>query len=115
MSTRERRAEIIRVLRAKTRTRISYLAEYLNASERTIQRDLLVLTAEDHFPITTIQGNQGGVILTELHHPHRNIFTREQNETLMEMHETATPKQRAIIIELLKAFGKILSGGFDEH
>ncbi|GHV35036.1 hypothetical protein FACS18949_12210 [Clostridia bacterium] len=109
MSTKERRAEIMRILRSKKQTTVPYLANSLDASERTIQRDLVVLSVEEHFPILTVQGNGGGVMLTDWHHPHKNIFTCEQNATLNELLETAAPKQREILVEMLNAYGKALA------
>lgn len=105
MRASKRQAEIMRTLRIGAITKISYLAEKFHVSERTIRRDIVVLIA-NHFPIITVQGCCGGVMLMDHVNPHRDIFTWEQNESLREMHETASAKHQKVIAELLNSYGK---------
>jgi predicted DNA-binding transcriptional regulator YafY len=106
VSTKERRKEIVRLLRIKRRTTIPYLARYFEVNVRTIQRDLVVLSAEDHIPIITYQGNGGGVMIDDDFDRHRNIFSREQNKVLAEILGFLDEYQHEVILEMLHAFGK---------
>jgi predicted DNA-binding transcriptional regulator YafY len=101
----------MRILRAKKKTTVQYLANCLGAPDRTVRRDILLLSTEEYFPIVTVQGHDGGVMLTSLNHPHEDIFTREQNEMLEELLHTAHPKYRGVIAELLNTYGKSISSG----
>ncbi len=108
MSPSNRQAEIVRDLRVKNDITESYFAAKFDVCKKTIRRDVAELIA-NHFPIITVPGRGGGIRLTETINPHRDIFTIEQNEGLAEMYaETTNPKHRALIVELLKTFGRPL-------
>jgi len=82
VSTDERREEIIRILLGGKRTTIPKLATQLRVSERTISRDLLVLTVDRELPIDTAPGRAGGVYMHNYRHSHKRILSQEQISAL---------------------------------
>lgn len=103
MSANERRAELIRILRARRQDTMPNLAEELGVNVRTIQRDVLALTSE--YPLNTTQGNGGGVRLEAWYHPYKNILSREQIAVLEELLQTGNAHQQKVLLELLRAYG----------
>ena len=61
MGTAERRIEILKILSKRRSEKTKKLAEELGVSERTIRRDILVLSLTE--PIYTRAGRYGGVWL----------------------------------------------------
>ena len=61
LNSRDRQEEIIRILRSSKQTTVSRLAAEFGVSVSTIYRDITALSHK--FPITTQQGNGGGVFL----------------------------------------------------
>jgi predicted DNA-binding transcriptional regulator YafY len=83
---------------------MSNLAKELGVSLSTIQRDILALTVDEQYPLDTVQGNGGGVILSEYRHPHKHIFSREQIKVLTELTAIASTYQSEILNGLLRAY-----------
>ena len=104
MNANARRTEIIRILRAAKQTTAARLANTLNVSVRTIHRDILVLTVDEGYPINTAQGNQGGIFLEDVKHPHKHIFSQEQINVLTELAQTANSYHAEILKGILKAY-----------
>lgn len=63
MSVIERRLEILRIMNAKRKSNVAELAETLNVSTRTIQRDIQALITV--VPLVCISGNGGGIQLLD--------------------------------------------------
>ncbi|MDE7122039.1 MAG: HTH domain-containing protein [Oscillospiraceae bacterium] len=97
MRTNERRAEIMRILVSKRKLTISELSETLCVSARTIKRDVAVLMLE--YPIFQISGIGGGLALPDWYHPYRNILSREQFQTLDEIKDQLSDKQKCEVID----------------
>lgn len=104
MSANERRAEMIRILLGARQTTIPRLAGDLRASVSTIKRDILVLTVDEGYPIDTVQGNGGGIILRDFKHPHKRILSQEQIRVLTELAQSANPHQAEILNGILRAY-----------
>ena len=104
MSANERRAEIIRILLGARQTTIPRLAIDLNASVSTIKRDILALTVDEGYPIDTVQGNGGGIILKDFKHPHRRILSQEQIKVLTELAQFANLHQAEVLNGILGAY-----------
>ena len=92
MSTDERREEMIRILLGGTRTTVPKLAMQLGVSERTIHRDLLVLTVDRGYPIDTEPGRTGGVYMHDFRHAHKRILSQAQINALRTAIDTAVPE-----------------------
>ena len=104
MSVNERRNEIMRILRTGKLTTIPQLVEQLRSSRSTIKRDILALTVDEEYPIDTIQGNGGGVILRDFRHPHKHILSQEQIKVLEEIAETANTYHSEVLKGILSAY-----------
>lgn len=104
MSVNERRAEIIRILRGTEQTSIPCLAAKLGASVSTVKRDILALTVDEGYPINTIQGNGGGIVLRDFKHPHKHILSREQIEVLTELAKSSDTYHAEILNGILRAY-----------
>ena len=105
MSVNERRNEIMRILRGVRKTTIPYLAEALGVSISTMKRDILALTVDEGFPIDTIQGNKGGIVLRDFRHPHMHILSGEQISVLRSLAQAADDYVASVLNGILKAYG----------
>ena len=103
MTANERRAELMRILIARRAESAPQLARELGVHVNTIQRDILALTAE--YPLETRTGNGGCVYLPDWYHPHRNILSNEQKQTLSQLMESANEQQAKVLRELLLEYG----------
>ena len=104
MSVNERRAEIIRILRCAGQTTIPCLAEKLGTSVSTIKRDILILTVDEGYPIDSVQGNGGGIVLRDYKHPHKRILSQEQISVLTELAKTSDTYRADILYGILNAY-----------
>ena len=100
MTASERRDEIMRIMIARRQETIPNLADELGVSRRTIERDILSLTATN--PLETVQGNGGGVRLPEWYHPYRNTLSREQTATLANLMGRASEEERTVLRQLIR-------------
>ena len=105
MSTEERREEIIRILLGGTRTTVPRLAAQLNVSERTIHRDLLVLTVDRGYPIDTETGRVGGVYMHDFRHAHKRILSQEQIKALNTAIATVDSGTADVLQTILQTYG----------
>jgi predicted DNA-binding transcriptional regulator YafY len=99
----ERRTEILKVLVARRSEKICNLAFQLGVSIRTIKYDIEMLTAE--YPLETVRGHGGCVKVADWYHPHKNIFSREQQDALMRMLDKADEPDQRILREMLAEMG----------
>jgi predicted DNA-binding transcriptional regulator YafY len=104
VSANARRTEIIRILRAEQQTTTARLAAIFNVSAKTIQRDILTLTVDEEYPIDTIKGNKGGIMLKNHKHPHKHILSQEQIEVLTRKVQDSNAYDAEILNGILKAF-----------
>ena len=103
MTANERRAEIMRILIARRAESAPQLAQELGVCLNTIRHDILVLTAD--YPLETRTGNGGCVYLPDWYHPHRNILSNEQKQTLSQLMESANEQQAKVLREMLVEYG----------
>ena len=104
VSVNARRTEIIRILRGIKQTTAACLADTLNVSTRTIQRDILALTVEEGYFIDNIRGNKGGIVLKDFNNPHKHIFSQEQIQVLTELAQSSDTYQAEILFGILRAY-----------
>ena len=102
MTAKERREEIIRILRARRQETMPQLAHELGVTMRTIQRDILALTVD--YPLDTVQGNGGGVILRNFKQQGRRKFNQAEIKVLTELASTADTYQAEVLKGLLQAY-----------
>ena len=104
MSGNSRRNEIIRILRSKNQTTMLYLADALGVSISTIKRDILLLTVDEGYPIDTVQGNRGGVLLRDYTHSHKHILSQEEIKVLTLLMQTVDTYTAEVLKGILKAY-----------
>ena len=104
MSAVARRSEIVRILRCCRRTTMPRLAAEFGVNVRTIQRDIMVLTVDEGYPINTDQGNGGGLYLVDYKHPHKKILSKEQIQVLEELIKETDQYRANVLIGILNAY-----------
>lgn len=104
MSGNSRRIEIIKILRSKNQTTMPYLADVLGVSLSTIKRDILLLTVDEGYPIDTVQGNSGGVLLRNFTHSHKHILSQEEIKVLTLLMQTVDTYSAEVLKGILKAY-----------
>jgi predicted DNA-binding transcriptional regulator YafY len=100
---RERQAEIIRILHGRKTETVPRLALELGVSKNTIYRDISQLSID--YPLTTQQGNCGGVTLADWHQPYKNLFSREEQQVITELLAVADKRQAKVLKGLLTTYG----------
>ena len=103
MTANERRAEIMRILTMRRRETTSRLAIEMNVSKRTILRDIECLTID--YPIETQMGGGGCVKVADWYHPHRSIFSQEQQEVLSQLIGVCDDHQAQVLRQMLAEYG----------
>ncbi len=104
MTANERRTEIMRILIGRRHETMTHLARELGVTDRTIRTDVTILTVD--YPLETVRGNGGCVKVADWYHPHKNIFSREQESVLISLlDKTDESSQRKVLREMLAAFG----------
>ena len=116
MTANERRAEIMRIMTARRQESMGRLALELGVTRRTIRSDITALTVD--YPLETRQGNGGCVYLPDWYHPHRNILSNEQKQTLSQLMESANERQREVLAQMLVEYGspktrQMMNGGMN--
>ena len=104
MTAAERQDLMMATLRKERRASISNFAAACGCNERTIRRDIEILSTSG-FPVETSQGHGGGVALAEWYQPHRSTLCPEQLEVLRRFMASATPEDRAALGSIIDQFG----------
>ena len=105
MGANERRAEIMRILIGKRHATMRALADELHVTTRTIRTDITALTAD--YPLETARGNGGCIRLADWYHPHKRLFSREQQQILTDLVAVSDERQSRVLRELLTAYGSM--------
>ena len=99
MSSVERRAELMRIMICRRKSNIHELAEELNVSTRTIQRDIQALVLD--YPIESISGNRGDISLPDWYHPHRKLFSKNRHKCWSFLFNWQMNSRKLYLIKLL--------------
>ena len=102
MSANERRSEIIRILMDGNKRTMSFLAANFDVNIRTIRRDIESLSVD--YPLCTLQGNGGGVMLIEHRHLHKRILSQEQIKALQTAIRTSDSETAETLQSILHAY-----------
>ena len=105
MGANERRAEIMRILIGRRHATMRALVDELHETTRTIRTDITALTVE--YPLETARGNGGCVKLADWYHPHKRLFSTEQQQVLTELVAVSDARQSRVLRELLSAYGSM--------
>ena len=102
-NTTERRQSIFNILYKRRKETIDNLAFEFNVNERTIRRDLEILSVS--FPIYTTQGNGGGVFILDDYKLGMKYLTDKQLELLIRLSdELPDEKDREIIKSIITTY-----------
>ncbi len=102
-NTTERRQSIFNILYKRRKETIDNLAFEFNVNERTIRRDLEILSVS--FPIYTTQGNGGGVFILDDYKLGMKYLTDKQLELLTRLSdELPNEKDRQIIKSIITTY-----------
>ena len=104
LTAAERRQQILEYLSANRFANRKYFASRFGVSEKTIRNDILELSLTA--PVYTIQGNGGGITVTQGWYISRKYFTPEQEELLMELSEELEGEKKEIMKEILLYYTK---------
>ena len=91
MGTTERRSEILKALCRRRYETITNLATEFEVSERTIRRDIEILSYTE--PLYTQPGRNGGVYVVEGYQSNRMYMSEEELEVLRKIRDV-TNKQK---------------------
>ena len=99
-----RRQEILDAIMFRRKDTVSNLAIEFKVSERTIRRDICILS-RDH-AIEMKQGNGGGIRVIAGYYLDRPYLTDEQENMLRSLKDNLAPKDREIMREILSKFSR---------
>ena len=96
MGTAERRNAILKALCRRRYETISNLATEFDVSERTIRRDIEVLSFTE--PIYTQAGRHGGVYVVDGYRMDRMYMSEEETEVLCKIRDTAETNSTGLLL-----------------
>lgn len=102
MTASQRRKAIVQVLCMRKFETRENLAFEFGVSVRTIDYDILALTAE--YPIYTTQGNGGGIHIDSSFRSYKNYLSDEQSELLHRLLPTLSGKDAETMKSILSSF-----------
>lgn len=108
-SALERRQEILETLCERRHESVYNLSHEFGVSERTIRRDIELLTLS--YPIYTTQGNGGGVHVTDGYRLGKKYLTDKQTELLEKIAIGLTGEDFETLQSILKKFKEPKRGG----
>lgn len=101
-STAERRQSILEALCDRRYDTVVNLATEFGVSDRTIRNDILVLSCS--YPVYTVQGNGGGVFVTEGFRLGRKYLSETQKELLSRLASSLSGNDATVVRSILKDF-----------
>ena len=103
MSTGERQRKIIQILTMRRFETMRNLAYEVGASERTIRRDIAILTND--YPLETVHGKYCGVKLADKYNPHKGVLSCEYQQALIIAAKTTDVNTARLLGEILSLLG----------
>ena len=102
--TAERRIKIIKYLCKCRETTVAHLSLMFGVSERTIRRDLFLLSLKH--PIEVRQGKNGGVYVMEGYRVDKHYLKDNQEELIRKYVEIVPAEEKAVLLAILSDFAK---------
>jgi predicted DNA-binding transcriptional regulator YafY len=99
-----RRDRILSKLDASDDETMGTLAAEFEVSRNTIYLDIKFLIEELHYPIETVRGNGGGVLLRREKLRYRKNLSVEQNGALERASKTANARDTELLLEIMELF-----------
>lgn len=103
MTATERRQDMLDFLSFKRHSTTTELCTRYGVSEKTIRRDVEILSAEA--PLYTTQGANGGIHLEDKWYSNQRHMSRAQTEFLQSLCSGLQPEQQEMMNEILRTFG----------
>jgi len=100
----DRRQQVLEAISDRRQVQVKELAEEFGVNERTIRRDILVLSCSH--PIITIQGGAGGVRAMDGWYLSRRYLHDDQEALLRSLLPGLQPEQAKTMEAILTAFAK---------
>lgn len=100
----ERRQAILEALSDRRSETVGNLALEFSVSERTIKRDIEVISCSA--PVFTVQGNGGGIRVAEGYYFGRYYLRPDQENLLSELMDGLQPDKQLLLQSILLAFAK---------
>ena len=104
MSANERRMQILEVLCERKFETIDNLMFEFSASRATIKRDIQELILS--YPVYTVQGNGGGIYITDGYHLGMKYFSEKQTALLEKLTEGLTGEELETMKGILQTFNE---------
>lgn len=104
MTANDRRKTILEVLSDRREENMQNLAFEFNVSERTIMRDIEMLTCSA--PVYTVQGNTGGIRVADGWYVSRRYMSEDDENILRKMLPGLQTEQQDALRRVLSAFAK---------
>ena len=98
----ERRTAIYAVIITWRQDSVSLLAAEFAVSERTILRDIMLLTLS--YPVETVRGRRGGVKLADWFRPTDNFLSAKQIMLLRKIEPSLNQEDRVVLNSILLQF-----------
>lgn len=108
MSSMERRMEILEVLCRRRSDTVENLASEFGVSKRTIKYDIEYLSLS--YPVYTVQGNGGGIYITDGYKLGRKYLTETQSELLEKLSARLTGEELETMKGILQTFSELKRG-----
>ena len=102
MSSMERRMEILEVLCWRRSDTVENLANEFGVSKRTIKYDIEYLSLS--YSVYTVQGNGGGIYITDGYHLGMKYFSERQTALLEKLTEGLTEEELETMKGILQTF-----------
>lgn len=102
LGANERRMQILEVLCERKFETIDNLMFEFSASRATIKRDIQELILS--YPVYTVQGNGGGIYITDGYHLGMKYFSEKQTALLEKLTEGLTGEELETMKGILKTF-----------
>ena len=103
MTAAERRQAILEVLCMRRHETRENLAHEFGVSKRTIEYDVLELSLS--YPVFTIQGNGGGIYVTDDFRLNRPKMNEKQTELLQRILPTLSGEDKETMETIIKIYG----------
>ena len=98
----ERRSAIFAVIVTRRRDSVSHLAAEFSVSERTILRDIMLLTLS--YPVETVRGRRGGVKLSAWFKPTDKVLNAKQIMLLRKLEPYLNQEDRIVLNSIISQF-----------
>lgn len=106
MKAQERRIRVFSILCSRRCDTVGHLAAEVGVSEKTLRRDIAVLTLS--YPIETTRGRCGGVKLADWFFPTQRYLTPQQRNLLKQVAADCGDGDRETLLDIAAQFSPLV-------